>query len=127
MGPYSANEPACYDASLFTGIRFDARSAFGDDLIRIQVNTPETNPDTGEVFISLEYPAGEEWDGIEIPFSTIVAPSWAVGISGPVDPSELISLSFAVRTVEPQVDDGLMVVGEKLLPYDLELDNIRFY
>lgn len=40
--------------------------------------------------------------------------------------NRVIALSFVVRTVEEQYD-GVDLVGEKLLPYNIHVDQVSFF
>lgn len=122
---YSATDVNCYDASVFTGIKFKAKSAAEGNSFRIQLGTPDAKPNEGETYQSGELQLGTtEWEEFEVPFSMIAQPSWS-SVTAPLDVRGLITISWAVRTVTPQDVDG--IVGETLAPYNIQIDDVEFY
>lgn len=126
LGLWDANGVNCYDASIYTGIKFKAKSMAADNSLRVQLRTPDANADTGETYQGTEIPLTTEWADYEVPFSSITQPSWST-VAAPLNPAQLVSISFVVRTREDQLDDAMMIVGEKLVPYNIQLDDVAFY
>jgi hypothetical protein len=123
---YDAEGVNCYDASVHTGIKFMARGGSADQKLRVQLRTPDANADKGETYQGPEIALTTEWAEYSVPFADIKQPSWStVGL--PLNPAQLVSISWVVRTREDQTDDMDMVVGEKLTPYNVQLDDVAFY
>lgn len=123
----------CYDASIFEGIRFRAKSGKGDDKIRLLVLIDDENrderTDLGAVHAGPDHTLTSAWQTFEVPFTDITQPSWVVGnlpeYAIPFDPQVMHSIRFAVRSVQPEEEDN--TEGESLLPYDIWIDDLEFY
>lgn len=111
----------CYDASVFDGVQFRAKAATAGQKLRLQFNTPSDMRQNNNSFNSEEFMLTEEWKTYSVPFAAV---SLAEGDTT-VDPAELESISFVVRTVDVETEDG--VQGEKLLPHDIHLDDVAFF
>lgn len=117
----NADDVPCYDASVFDGVQFKARAATEGQKIRLQFNTPSDMRQENNSFNSQEFALTTEWKTYSVAFDEV---SLAEGDTK-VDPGELESLSFVVRTVEVETADG--VQGEKLSPHDIHLDDVAFF
>ncbi len=121
---WSATATNCYDASQFTGIKFKAKSASGEDKILLQLVTPEADAATGAVFKSKALPLSTDWQEFEVPFDSVKMADWVEKIGGnSVNVTGLTSMAFAVRTVKAVKKPD----GESLLPYDISIDDVEFY
>lgn len=125
-------DPAnCYDASVFTGIKFKASSASATpDKIRVQFGAPGANPDSGETFNCPEITLTASLDTYEIPFTDCNIPSWSMIADKSLPANALESIAFAVRSAEAQSGDnaaGMAVTGETLTEWDITIDDLEFY
>ncbi len=126
---YSETDVNCYDASVFTGIKFKGKSPMADK-IELKLTTPETATamavQDGWAFKGPTITLTDAWETYEVPFSAIVTPSWVGDLGGPkgaVPASSLISMAFVVRSV---MDEG-SGSGESLMMYDVMIDDVEFY
>jgi len=125
LAGWSEDEIHCYDARVFTGIEFLAWSSL-ETKIRVQVLDPESAPEEGISYQSpvITLPAAKPESPTQIPFTAFRIPDWVADQGGNVlNPAGLRGISFAVRSVSP-VSDG---AGERLVSYEVNLDDVAFY
>lgn len=124
---YTADEEDnCYNAAQYTGIKFKARSASGEDKLLLQGIDPSADPTQGWVYKSETISLTTDWVEYEVPFEGLTMADWigdAGGPSGSVDASSLEAIAFAVRTVT----DEMAGAGESLKPYEIHIDDVSFY
>ncbi len=120
-------DPAnCYDASVFTGVKFKASSASATaDKIRLQFSAPGANTETGETFNCPEITLTSTLDEYEVAFSTCKIPSWSTATNKDLPVNALETLQFVVRSVEAQSEGAIM--GETLTAWDITIDDVEFY
>lgn len=106
---------ACYDAKVYLGIKFRARAASEGQKLRVQLNTPSDHREKRDTFTSKEIVLGKQWLTRTIWFREALLQS-----GEEVDPSELESITFAVQNVKNFPN------GQRLLPYDIHIDDIVF-
>lgn len=117
----NGDDTPCYDASVYSGVVFRARSDDSGQKLRLQLNTPSDQREQNNSFNSDELTLGDAWKTFSIPFSQVKLERGGET----VEPSELESLSFVVRNVAKESDGKLE--GESLLPYAIEIDDVSFY
>lgn len=128
---YSATDVNCYDASVFTGIKFKAQSPLGDK-IQLKLNTPETSTqmasDQGWAFKGPVITLTADPTEYTVPFSDVKVPDWVAGEGGPsgaVTANSLISMAFVIRSVTDETEGEVM--GESLNKYNVTIDDVEFY
>ena len=106
---------ACYDAKVYLGIKFRARSASAGQKLRVQFSTPGDHRENRDTFTSKEIVLSKQWITRTIWFREALLQG-----GERVDSSELESVSFVVQNLE------ILPEGQRLLPYDIHIDDVFF-